>query len=303
MYDNIQEQTKKKSDEHFYMKMKHQLMLALNKNEKYETELEQLQKELSDLRLVYTTTMEMATVIEEDLKNRIDVVDSDTIFTPTPVNNDTFLLKRKLAIEISKNEHFENENTRLKEEIEELRLLYSTIIEHATTLEDELNDKYEEVALASITDPLTAIYNRAGLNQHFKRLLRITENKFFLVMLDIDHFKKINDTYGHDIGDVVLKELVKVIKETIGKDNILARWGGEEFIILNPDADKESISEKTELLRTRIASHPFPEVRNVTCSFGVSQLKEGDNFDTIVKRADNGLYNAKNAGRNQVVII
>ena len=119
-------------------------------------------------------------------------------------------------------------------------------------------------------------------------------------MFDIDHFKKINDTYGHTTGDIVLKEIAQVVTETIRKYDIVARWGGEEFVILVPNSKAEETALMAEKIRETIEKYAFTEAGTVTCSFGVTEYKDGDSIDSLVTRADEALYKAKEQGRNRV---
>ena len=122
-------------------------------------------------------------------------------------------------------------------------------------------------------------------------------------MYDIDHFKKINDNYGHDIGDEILIELTDLVRKSIRNIDILARWGGEEFMIITPNTDINSTKLLAERLRKEISEKDFYKVDKLTCSFGVTSFKEKDDIDSIIKRVDKALYKAKNGGRNMVVKI
>jgi diguanylate cyclase (GGDEF)-like protein len=121
-----------------------------------------------------------------------------------------------------------------------------------------------------------------------------------LIIIDIDNFKSINDSYGHDIGDEILKEVANVLQEKIRQVDILARWGGEEFLVLAPNTDHDNVQILAEKLRLTIENHHFNEVKNITISLGVSTLKETDTLTELFKRADQGLYYAKEHGKNQV---
>ena len=121
-------------------------------------------------------------------------------------------------------------------------------------------------------------------------------------MIDIDHFKSVNDTYGHDVGDDVLKTLANIVQENIRKIDIFARWGGEEFLILSPGTDLEDVQILAEKLRLAVEHATFPKVNHITISLGISTFGKGDTFTEIFKRADQGLYYAKEHGRNQVGI-
>ena len=125
-------------------------------------------------------------------------------------------------------------------------------------------------------------------------------NPYSLIMIDIDHFKSINDRFGHDRGDQVLKAVVQRIQTVLRDTDTLARWGGEEFIVLSPQGTCEGVSLLAERLRLTLAESPIEGVGLVTASFGVACYAAGDTLDALVKRADAGLYAAKHAGRNRV---
>jgi len=165
---------------------------------------------------------------------------------------------------------------------------------------DDLHLK-QELENKAYYDKLTNIYSRERFD-HFLNEMLMKKQIFSLIMFDIDHFKRINDDYGHDIGDSVLRELTDLVSEHIREDDIFARWGGEEFmIIVNIDIVKaERFANK---LRKIIEEHRFKHVKDITCSFGVASYRGLDKFETIIKRVDNMLYSAKNSGRNCVVVI
>ena len=151
-------------------------------------------------------------------------------------------------------------------------------------------------------DTLTQIFNRNRFEFFLQQELQKAErygNVFSLLMFDIDHFKRINDTYGHDVGDIILKELTALIKQHTRDVDIFARWGGEEFMIITQTNiyQTEMFAEK---LRFVIEKATFHNNLSVTCSFGVTQYRKGDTLDSIVKRCDNMLYSAKESGRNCV---
>ena len=150
-------------------------------------------------------------------------------------------------------------------------------------------------------DTLTKIYSRQSFDYHLEKKLK-DEEKFSLIMFDIDHFKAVNDNYGHDVGDSVLKELSQLVSSHIREDDIFARWGGEEFmIILNTDIN---VAEKfANKLRKIIEEHHFKYVDKITCSFGVARYKKEDDSIRLLKRVDTMLYSAKESGRNCVVVL
>lgn len=174
-------------------------------------------------------------------------------------------------------------------------------------------NKYKNLRIAtniyralSATDPLTGIYNRAGIAQVADDLFvrRKIQSSVGLLVLDIDFFKPINDIHGHDAGDRVLKEFTNLITHTIRVGDNVARWGGEEFVLLCPHANREGLAALAEKLRKAIADHQFE--RNytplkLTTSIGVACASSEDSFEKVFKRADLALYEAKHNGRNRVV--
>jgi len=153
-------------------------------------------------------------------------------------------------------------------------------------------------------DKLTKAFNREYFDQVYKTLILKfkTEKKYFaLSMVDIDHFKKINDTYGHDVGDEVLKDLVSVVNKHSRADDIFIRWGGEEFVLILKVSSAEDVVNALEHIRKIIEDYIFKVVGEITCSFGATILQEEESIDKTIKRADIALYEAKNNGRNQVV--
>lgn len=151
-------------------------------------------------------------------------------------------------------------------------------------------------------DTLTQTYNRTSFNEYLQKEMEKAERygaRFSLLMFDIDYFKMINDTYGHDIGDDVLKQLSSLIKRHIREADIFARWGGEEFMIISHTdlAETEQMAEKLRLIIEDYNFGPF----DITCSFGVTQYRDGESTHELLKRCDVLLYSAKESGRNCVV--
>lgn len=171
------------------------------------------------------------------------------------------------------------------------------------TQETILNQEIERIATV---DQLTGIYNRHKFEELFalesERSRRFLQ-PLSLILIDIDHFKSVNDTYGHDIGDKVLVQLAATVQENIRKIDIFARWGGEEFLLLCPSTDKENVREFAEKLRAAVENTLFPVVGKITISMGVSLFDPEDSFGELFKRADQGLYYAKEHGRNQVGVV
>ncbi len=161
----------------------------------------------------------------------------------------------------------------------------------------------EELKHASVTDHLTQIYNRVKLTEtlevEIKRAARY-QIPLSLIMFDIDHFKKVNDTYGHDAGDSVLVTVVEIVNKMVRDTDFFARWGGEEFILLLPSTGEEDAFCLAERIRKQIGSTDFEQAGTVTASFGVTEYVFAETDDECMKRLDDALYRAKNNGRNRV---
>ncbi len=175
--------------------------------------------------------------------------------------------------------------------------------------QDALRSNYQASVSMAITDKLTGLYNRNFLDAHIQNIINqslINQKAFSIMMLDMDHFKLVNDTYGHDVGDEVLRELSKRMVNAIRSSDLAARIGGEEFMILMPETGFSDAYNIADRMRAGIARDPFPISHAVgqitkTISIGVSELNLGnDNAAALIKRADNALYEAKNSGRNRV---
>lgn len=168
----------------------------------------------------------------------------------------------------------------------------------------ELNEKNLELKKIASTDQLTKIYNRRELEDALKTVLAYgREGKSYgILFLDIDHFKNINDTYGHDIGDSVLVAVVNQIRSLMETDHIFGRWGGEEFIYIVPIVDEKSLWNFAEKVRKIIDEKQFPTVNHITLSVGATLVYSEDSPESLIKRADEAVYEAKESGRNKVVL-
>ena len=168
----------------------------------------------------------------------------------------------------------------------------------------KIKEMEDQLKLLSQTDQLTQVFNRVKFNDSLNREMirsKRYQTELSLIMIDIDHFKEINDTYGHDMGDDVLKSLAGLLKESTRETDICARWGGEEFMLLLPHTNLENASKLAERIRARIEKKVFKTGHTVTGSFGVTQFVDSDNDETFTKRVDRALYMAKEKGRNRVI--
>ena len=155
-------------------------------------------------------------------------------------------------------------------------------------------------------DPLTGLYNR----RHFISIADYEYAKrentpLTLILADIDHFKKINDTYGHEVGDIVLKTFSKLLLNELREEDTLSRWGGEEFLFLLPNTTLDKASEVAERIRSDIENYNFiyadSKPLHITCTFGIAECKKSETFDETLSRTDEALYKGKYEGRNQIV--
>jgi two-component system, cell cycle response regulator len=175
--------------------------------------------------------------------------------------------------------------------------------------DERLRSYFHNSVQLAVTDPLTGMHNRRFMEDHLGILLDPASERIrplSLVMVDIDHFKSINDSYGHDCGDDVLREFAQRMRKSVRGIDLSSRYGGEEFVIVMPDADIEVARIVGERLRRKIMEEPFKVGRekreiSVTISVGIAAAQEGDTPLTIMKRADIALYRAKADGRNRVV--
>jgi diguanylate cyclase len=172
-----------------------------------------------------------------------------------------------------------------------------------TAIFHDISDK-KRLEILSITDPLTKLHNRNWFNEMYENLFMrrhwSAKNSFAVVIADIDHFKKINDKFGHLLGDKALIHVAHALSQTIRNGDIIARWGGEEFVILLPNVDLYNALHVAEKLRIAVEALNIMEIGKVTASFGVAVYINGDHQESLLTRADNALYKAKENGRNRV---
>lgn len=170
-------------------------------------------------------------------------------------------------------------------------------------LEEEVKERTIELENLAITDKLTNIYNRLRLDQelsyNYKNYIRY-DKIYSIILIDIDFFKKVNDTYGHQVGDEVLQKVSLTMKEHIRSTDILGRWGGEEFMIISPNTDIDGAYTLSEHIRLNIQNTIFDSVNKITISAGISQISSDLDEKSIITKADEALYRAKEKGRNRV---
>jgi diguanylate cyclase (GGDEF)-like protein/PAS domain S-box-containing protein len=162
-----------------------------------------------------------------------------------------------------------------------------------------------EMHILATTDTLTHVFNRIKYTELMQREIeraRRYDHPLSMIMFDIDHFKRVNDTYGHMVGDYVLCTLAQLVKENLRETDFLVRWGGEEFVIIAPETDLRKAGNLAERIRQASESYQFDKVGRITVSFGVAEFHKDDTEDVLIKRVDDAMYMAKKKGRNRVEV-
>jgi len=171
------------------------------------------------------------------------------------------------------------------------------------TVTAELEASNREITELSRTDRLTQLVNRIQLDhvleENLQRALRYA-TPFSIILLDLDHFKQVNDVHGHLVGDEVLVNIGRILAACTRATDTVGRWGGEEFLIIVPNAGLNDAARLAEKLRGEIEAHEFPTVGKMSASFGVTNFVPNDDVVKMINRADITLYKAKHAGRNRV---
>ena len=163
----------------------------------------------------------------------------------------------------------------------------------------------EELKRLATTDKLTGAYNRIKFQEIIDREIeRVKRHNqpLSMIIFDIDHFKAVNDSYGHSAGDCALRTIADIVRENIRKIDYFVRWGGEEFMIISSETNLDDAYALAERIREIIENYTFEAVGKITVSFGVTEFKENDTENSFVKRADDAMYLAKRKGRNLVAV-
>lgn len=181
------------------------------------------------------------------------------------------------------------------------------LVSFITVTSKELSDAYQKLAFVAGHDSLTDLLNRGRIEWVLRHLIEDTNkthHTFSAIMIDIDSFKHINDTYGHSVGEDVLIRLADIIKSGVRPTDYAGRWGGDEFVILLPDTDIDQSEEVADRMRRNFAEADIlPDGKAVTASFGVTTSYEGETLESFYRRMDSALYTAKGAGKNQVILL
>jgi len=262
------------------------------------------------------TTKDIMSFLKNDFNNSFKI--KDIMSSPVITLNDNASVKE--SIKFMKEKHFKriviaSEQGKLIGLILQKELIslsyskwaiimkeYSTQLSQINNMLERDNSKFEKMAF---TDQLTGLYNRYKFTEIFVseyKTMAQRDNSMSLIMIDIDYFKKINDTYGHNVGDAVLLQLSNILLRHLRNVDVISRWGGEEFLILLPTATVENAYKLGEKIRIAIQDFDMDESLKITVSIGITEVKIGDDIKDSVKRADTALYEAKDSGRNCVKI-
>ncbi len=185
-------------------------------------------------------------------------------------------------------------------------------LERSSRVMEEMRKDLEIARKEALTDPLTGLANRKAFDRELNRLAAMANNNedygFSIILMDIDYFKTFNDTFGHQVGDQVLKLVSKTLKQGVKGRDMTARYGGEEFAILLPETNIVGGSKVAELLRKEVEKKEVinrstgKKIAKITLSAGVAEYRKGENVVELIERVDRALYSAKNKGRNRVIV-
>lgn len=263
--------------------VKNTLIIYDKSNKEYQKLNIQLQEQMNDVTCAVEKAMSLAT-IKEEINEKLQLI-ANTIEYKTSIENDN---QQKL-------------NTQLHSMSEQI----DSLEKQSKSFEIRLHEQQ----LKSLQDALTKLNNRACFDEHFaKEMVQYHQNntELAIAVLDIDDFKRINDTYGHTAGDKTLQVIAKTMTTILPKTVFIARYGGEEFVVIYRKTKKTPLLQSLNTLRKKIASLHFKFKQDnvtITLSIGVTHIQEQDNIHLAFERADKGLYQAKSSGKNKVIYL
>ncbi|SNZ08549.1 diguanylate cyclase (GGDEF) domain-containing protein [Persephonella hydrogeniphila] len=279
-----------------------------------ETLFENIKKEIPTVEKIVVTGKSPSVPVKEILV--VEINDGKTLkkeFLTESVHFDSYVYKETLETEKDKIGDIYIFGKKLSDkDVEFLSLLFKHIkYALAVSLERELNYEFmerekRELKTKALTDPLTGLYNRKYLFEYLRKSIKKSHTQNIPVsvaIIDLDYFKDINDTYGHLIGDCVLKQFSEIFKKAFRSSDCTSRYGGEEFVVVMPSSDLKNACNKIENFRKEIEEKTFCEEKGIkiTVSAGVTEYKEGMTIKELLEKADKNLYTAKKMGRNAVV--
>lgn len=300
-------------------------MKWVSKNEKTSTLLEDMINNAFDNVVVVEDAKPIGILTTKDImsliKNKSDLSEPISSYMSFPVDTITREQSIKDALKFLKEKGYKrvivvDEHKRLSGVISQKELISLTYTQWANLMKEYQSELHEintmlqnqnrEYEIIASTDSLTGLYNRHKFSQlylsAYKTMIQ-RQNKIAIILLDIDFFKKVNDTFGHNIGDVVLKQVANILLQTLRNVDIVCRWGGEEFVLLIPTANLTQAEHIAQKVRKAIELLELERVGGVTASFGVTEVHEREDMSEVINRADRALYIAKDAGRNCVRVL
>ncbi|MGE5628861.1 MAG: GGDEF domain-containing protein, partial [Solirubrobacterales bacterium] len=204
----------------------------------------------------------------------------------------------EITDQINKGDYYINNNgTEIRE--------FGAIMESISKMSEAIKNREQELVKLSTIDRLTGIYNKSKLNDILRNEIEFSNknsSNLSIIIADIDYFKNVNDTFGHEDGDVVLREFADLLRSNIRKTDFVGRWGGEEFLVICPSTKLEEAEDLANRIREKVELYQFTVPSRQTASFGVAELQTGEDTRSLFIRADKALYSAKSLGRNRVEI-
>lgn len=255
-------------------------------------------------------TIQLKNIVEEFF---LSMRDSNKKSVPFLMNAKRYMRDGEEVIDyiLMKMQHrleYEREVQSLKIQAEEAYEKKSQAFDHLEQIYAEIEQKQNELMAINLglielsnTDKLTGLYNRRYFNQKMSEFIRAFDMEhvqFSLLIIDIDHFKNVNDTYGHQVGDIVLEQLAQLLKEVVGEQGVVCRFGGEEFTIILIGHSQQVADD----INKRAAAKEWPHIHKLTVSVGMANFTEHDDEQSLIQRADEALYYSKEHGRNRVTI-
>ncbi|WP_028581877.1 GGDEF domain-containing response regulator [Desulfogranum japonicum] len=256
---------------------------------------------LAQIHAVLPKTKKIMLTGQSDIKGIRHAINKARLyrFLEKPWMNDDMVLTISGAITSYRQEVL------LEQQNQELVKLNQELEEKVKARTRELEEKNRELEQIAIRDRLTGLFNRRKLDEVLATEIARSErygNQFGVILIDIDHFKNVNDMHGHQVGDLVLQLFAAQLCQSVRQVDVLGRWGGEEFLVICPETKQEGLFSLAQKLRKKVLEKYISEVGPKTASFGVAIFEEGDTAASIVEKADKALYRAKEKGRNRVEI-
>lgn len=255
-------------------------------------------------------TIQLKNIVEEFF---LSMRDSNKKSVPFLMNAKRYMRDGEEVIDyiLMKMQHrleYEREVQSLKIQAEEAYEKKSQAFDYLEQIYAEIEQKQNELMAINLglielsnTDKLTGLYNRRYFSQKMSEFIRAFEMEhvqFSLLIIDIDHFKNVNDTYGHQVGDIVLEQLAQLLKDIVGEQGVVCRFGGEEFTIILIGHSQQVADD----INKRAAAKEWPHIHKLTVSVGMANFTEHDDEQSLIQRADEALYYSKEHGRNRVTI-